>query len=464
MSADRAFTDSEVSFLTYIRQWSKKVVFVLNKVDLLEDEEQTGQMLQFVRENAQRTVGIESATVIPVSARKALQAKLGQGGRATASVDLEALGSDPRWSESQFESLERFLVSFLSSGGEGQAGELFRLKLTTPLAVAEALLDAGGRLVRSELDSAEKQLESIRAVGRQVQGFRREMERDGEAQRGRIRKAVTGAVERAERVLDSLVQLSNFASLSKYLLGSSDACRMPVATALDPKGELVGSLASQVQELVQEHGTWLDDNTARQLEGYRGFAERQADALGAQAPPRTAADAASDGSGGPALSSSSSLAEVQSRFGELLRVKQLEEEVREIVLSTAGFLGGALVALLLLTSIFDNALEDILVLALSGLAAYVGKCERRVSDTGASYVGEMRGPPSHAGVVNLPLRRAEVKGKLRSRADKYAEELETLLASELGQGLARVETTIEVPSLFGAQPAQARVADLFLMP
>lgn len=32
MRADRPFTDSEVGFLRYIRQWGKKVVFLVNKV------------------------------------------------------------------------------------------------------------------------------------------------------------------------------------------------------------------------------------------------------------------------------------------------------------------------------------------------------------------------------------------------------------------------------------------------
>ncbi len=35
MSADRPFTESEVKFLRYIRQWGKKVVFVVNKVRCL---------------------------------------------------------------------------------------------------------------------------------------------------------------------------------------------------------------------------------------------------------------------------------------------------------------------------------------------------------------------------------------------------------------------------------------------
>ena len=32
MSCDRPLTDSEVKFLKYIKEWKKKVVFVINKV------------------------------------------------------------------------------------------------------------------------------------------------------------------------------------------------------------------------------------------------------------------------------------------------------------------------------------------------------------------------------------------------------------------------------------------------
>ena len=32
LSADRPLTESEVKFLQYVRQWGKKVVFVVNKV------------------------------------------------------------------------------------------------------------------------------------------------------------------------------------------------------------------------------------------------------------------------------------------------------------------------------------------------------------------------------------------------------------------------------------------------
>ena len=44
-SADRPFTESERQFLAVIRDWGKKIVIVLNKVDLLE----SGAELEQVR-------------------------------------------------------------------------------------------------------------------------------------------------------------------------------------------------------------------------------------------------------------------------------------------------------------------------------------------------------------------------------------------------------------------------------
>ena len=34
MSADRPFAESEVNFLRYIRKWGKKIIFVVNKVQI----------------------------------------------------------------------------------------------------------------------------------------------------------------------------------------------------------------------------------------------------------------------------------------------------------------------------------------------------------------------------------------------------------------------------------------------
>ncbi|MGD8903691.1 MAG: dynamin family protein, partial [Anaerolineae bacterium] len=66
-SADRPFTESERAFMERIRQWGKKVVILLNKTDLLEEDE-TIQVSEFIRQNALALLGF-SPEIFPISAR-----------------------------------------------------------------------------------------------------------------------------------------------------------------------------------------------------------------------------------------------------------------------------------------------------------------------------------------------------------------------------------------------------------
>src|SRR6185295_2639348 len=92
-SADRPFTETERAFLEQIRDWGKKVVVVINKVDILESSAQVEEIRAFVADNARTLLGF-SPEIFPVSARLALRAKRG----------------DPAaWPASRFEALERFI-------------------------------------------------------------------------------------------------------------------------------------------------------------------------------------------------------------------------------------------------------------------------------------------------------------------------------------------------------------------
>ncbi|MCB0157180.1 MAG: dynamin family protein, partial [Caldilineaceae bacterium] len=53
-SADRPFSESERTFLTRVREWGKKIVIVVNKIDLIEDDADRSQILDFVRDNARQ--------------------------------------------------------------------------------------------------------------------------------------------------------------------------------------------------------------------------------------------------------------------------------------------------------------------------------------------------------------------------------------------------------------------------
>lgn len=74
---------------------------------------------------------------------------------APPAPDLERLAGDPQWQRSRFAELERFMVEFLV-GDSGAGGESARLKLQTPLFVADALLEAAAQQLAAELATAEQ--------------------------------------------------------------------------------------------------------------------------------------------------------------------------------------------------------------------------------------------------------------------------------------------------------------------
>jgi len=111
-SIDRPLSESERIFLQYIREWGKKIVFVVNKVDTKSDDE-VEQVLAYLRQNISALFGFEPV-IFPVAAKLALGAKVGE------------LPSR-EWTESRFEALENYIFRILSEK------ERIRIKLQAPL-------------------------------------------------------------------------------------------------------------------------------------------------------------------------------------------------------------------------------------------------------------------------------------------------------------------------------------------
>ncbi|GIL93934.1 hypothetical protein Vretimale_165 [Volvox reticuliferus] len=276
MSADRPFSESEVRFLEYIRQWQKKVVFVVNKADILESVDEVDAVKEFVADNAQRILRLDRPAVIAVSSRAALRAKLaaagisltslsdGEGGPAPSSAQggparirrhwrrywpLPSTGDPPTLG------LERQVSNFLIGGSEG-GGEGVRLKLQTPLFVADALLGGGGRQLAVDLEAARAELEGVKLVGRQLAKFRSEMEKDAASQRAALQQVLSEVLVRAERFVDQTVQLSNAPLLVSIAAGNRE---YPFRAAFEK--EVVGSGFDALRTAVSEHSSWLRANS-----------------------------------------------------------------------------------------------------------------------------------------------------------------------------------------------------------
>ena len=95
-SADRPFTESERAFLEQIREWGKKIVFVINKIDILSEAQDREQVIGFVRENATELLGQEPE-VFPLSAKQALRGRTGRQQRALAAERLRRDGALICW-------------------------------------------------------------------------------------------------------------------------------------------------------------------------------------------------------------------------------------------------------------------------------------------------------------------------------------------------------------------------------
>ncbi|MDP9122067.1 MAG: dynamin family protein, partial [Acidobacteriota bacterium] len=156
-SADRPFTESERAFLEGIKDWGKKVVVVVNKIDILETASDVEHIRTFIADNARALLG-STPDIFPVSARQALRAK--------------QKGDEAALAASRFPALESYIVESLD------ARERLRLKLLNPLGIASRLTAkylevAGGRLALLSDDFT-----AISDIERQLALYREDMGRE----------------------------------------------------------------------------------------------------------------------------------------------------------------------------------------------------------------------------------------------------------------------------------------------
>jgi len=121
-SADRPMTESERLFLQKILGWGKKVTFVINKSDILEDQGAIEEVKAFVLENAAKILGSQPDLFV-VSAKQAQKAQATADPAEQASL-RQASG---------FDALESYINDTLDDNAR------FELKLLNPLGVLENL-------------------------------------------------------------------------------------------------------------------------------------------------------------------------------------------------------------------------------------------------------------------------------------------------------------------------------------
>jgi small GTP-binding protein len=230
-SADRPFTETERLFLERIRDWGKKVVVVINKVDILAGEKELGEVRAYVADNARRLLGV-TPEIFPVSARAAFRAKTGE---------------PQLWASSGFEPLERYIKTTLDQAARMQ------LKLMNPLGVGAALIDRYTVSTRERMTALQEDLALLDDVEGQLGLFEKDMTREFEGRMATVDNVLLEMERRGHDFFDDTMRIGRVMDLLNRSRVQEGFERQVVADA-----------PQQIEKRVNDLIDWLVDADFRQ--------------------------------------------------------------------------------------------------------------------------------------------------------------------------------------------------------
>ena len=230
-SADRPFTETERAFLEKIRGWGKKIVIVVNKIDIFQRSEELDEVLTFVRSSAQRLLGI-SPEVFPVSSRLAMRAKQGE---------------PAAWAASRFEALEQYVRETLDHGSR------FRLKLANPIGVGQALAHRYATIADERLALLKDDVALLDDIERQLAVHRADLSRGFELRMIAIEKVLVDMEARGHAYFEDTLRIGRVIDLLN---------RSRVQKEFEER--VVADAPRRIEQSVSELIDWLIDQDFRQ--------------------------------------------------------------------------------------------------------------------------------------------------------------------------------------------------------
>jgi small GTP-binding protein len=246
-SADRPFTESERTFLERIRSWGKKVVIIINKIDILEDEGQIRQVSDFVAENAKILLGFVPE-MFPVSAKLASQAKSQTDPAVQARL----------WTASRFGALESYILKSLDQESR------IRLKFLNPLGVGQRLAAEYLSTARSRLDLLRADFETIDNIESQLGIYSEDMQRDFRFRLSDIENLLHEMEARGIEFFDETVRIARVLDLvnTSRVRGAFER-------------EVVADTPQQIDAAVQELIDWMVEKDLRQWQAVMEYLEKR---------------------------------------------------------------------------------------------------------------------------------------------------------------------------------------------
>ncbi|EAL63733.1 hypothetical protein DDB_G0287331 [Dictyostelium discoideum AX4] len=249
-SIDRAFSESEKIFLEKVKKWGKKIVVIISKTDLIENnplssnaQSELNEVINFVKDNFKSQLNVEPM-IFPLSSKLALKAKLELSSSinnlnnnlnnnnnssninynnllSSTSVEpnninnnnkytqkfYQELENNINWKKSKFLDLEKYILQSLDSN------ERVKLKLLNPLGVADKLYSEFDEEYRSQQSVLDFDFENINLAVAQINEHQIDLNKDLRHQLERIDTILLRMENRANTFLDNEIQFSNLLKL-----------------------------------------------------------------------------------------------------------------------------------------------------------------------------------------------------------------------------------------------------------
>jgi small GTP-binding protein len=225
-------TASELDFLGHIREWGKKVIFVVNGVDRRNSDEQLERVREYLTREVQTRLGGAPPTMYFISALRALRRKV-------AAKGIGAADTLPPDALDEFPALERYLIETL------RETERVRLKLLSPLGVVRHVLERNVAAIDGRRVVVQQDGTVLGAVRGQLEAYSSEMRTDSERYLLELRASL-GEVERRGRTwLERNIRIGNIS-----LLRNKDAVENRF------RNEVVADAPREIEDVVHRMVDW----------------------------------------------------------------------------------------------------------------------------------------------------------------------------------------------------------------
>jgi len=246
-SADHPMTESERQFLERILAWGKKVVFVLNKADIIENETALQEVRAFVIKHATNVLG-DTPEFFPVSARLAQ--------RALSAPDPEQ--RKQLRTASRLDDLDRYITATLDDTTRLQ------LKFNNPLGVADNLITQTANSMQTQSEDLKEDQKTAAALETTISDYERDLQGELVPRLAEVENILYRLEQRGLDFFDNTLRLTNIQELMR-----GDKVRAQF------EKKVLADVPQQIEDQVQRLIDWLVQKDLQEWQRVMTYVQRR---------------------------------------------------------------------------------------------------------------------------------------------------------------------------------------------